>query len=212
VIIVFLVIEKRIMNTESIKIPFFPLNISLLPGEDIPLRVFEPRYKQLINECLEEKKSFGIPFSKGNETLSHGVEVKIKQLVAKNSKDEMVITVEGIALFEILSFEDPFPGKLYSAGEIKYLKIDQPIEFPDLKKTVLNYTNNMDPEFLKDINGNEILLTDLAKALNLSSEDKYRFISMKDNNTRESFLYGHLHCLMKLREQEDLLNNDYYLN
>jgi Lon protease-like protein len=193
-------------------ISFFPLNISLLPGEDIPLKVFEPKYKQLINECLKDKKSFGIPFTKGSETLLFGSEVKIKQMVAKNSKGEMVITVEAIANFEITSFKDPAPGKLYSTGHIIYLDTNQIIKHPDLLRMLIYYTDNLDPQFLSGVKGNDILQTDLAKALNLSSEDKNRFISLKDASTKDLFLFAQMNYLLKLREQEDLLNNDYYLN
>ena len=42
-------------------IPIFPLGIVVYPGEHLNLHIFEPRYKQLINECHEQKKSFGIP-------------------------------------------------------------------------------------------------------------------------------------------------------
>jgi ATP-dependent protease La (LON) substrate-binding domain len=193
-------------------ISFFPLNISLLPGEDIPLKVFEPKFKQLINECLQEKKSFGIPFSKGSEIQSYGCEVKIKQMVAKNSKGEMVITVEGIANFEITSFKDPAPGKLYNTGNIVYIDTNQVIGNSELMRLLIYYTDNLDPNFLSGVTGNDILQTDLAKALNLSSDDKYRFISIKDKSARDMFLLGQMNYLLKLREQEDLLNNDYYLN
>ena len=42
-------------------IPIFPLNLVAFPGEVINLHIFEPRYQQLIRECYEEKKMFGIP-------------------------------------------------------------------------------------------------------------------------------------------------------
>ena len=42
-------------------IPIFPLAIVVYPGEDLNLHIFEPKYKQLINECFEQKKPFGIP-------------------------------------------------------------------------------------------------------------------------------------------------------
>ena len=193
-------------------IAYFPLNVSLLPGEDIPLRIFEPRYKQLITECETNGKSFGIPFLKSNEMQSYGSEVRIKQVVAKNTHGEMVILAEGISNFELLSFQDPMPGKLYSGGKINLLNTDQPLHNGELLNVILNYTKHHDPEFLKEVKGNEILLNDVAKALNLSSEDKFRFISLTADNAREKFLLSQIKYLVKLREQENLLNNDYFLN
>jgi Lon protease-like protein len=41
-------------------LPLFPLDVVLFPGTPLPLHIFEPRYKELISECLEQKKKFGI--------------------------------------------------------------------------------------------------------------------------------------------------------
>ena len=42
-------------------LPLFPLRIVVFPGEKLNLHVFEPRYKQLVLECVAEEKTFGIP-------------------------------------------------------------------------------------------------------------------------------------------------------
>ncbi len=193
-------------------LPYFPLNISLLPGEDLPLRVFEPRYKQLINECEEKGLSFGIPFVKDSKMQNFGAECKVKQVVATNSKGEMVIVAEGIAIFEVLSFQDPMPERLYGGGKIKLFDPDQELKNPELLGLLIHYTDHLDPEFLKNIRGNEIRVNDVAKALNLSSEEKHKFISLQIQQKQELFLIGQLKYLYKLREQEKLLKNDYFLN
>jgi uncharacterized protein len=200
------------MSTKEIILPFFPLNISLLPGEDIPLRIFEPKYKQLINECFEEKRNFGIPFLKNSEMQRFGIECQVKQLVARNSKGEMVIVVEGVINFEVKSIEDPLPGKLYSGGKILPIINDRPVKKEELLKFLMYYTDHFDPDFLKNVKGKDIQINDVARALNLSSEDKFRFISIKEQAKQEQFLNIQLWYLMKLREQEKLLKNDYYLN
>jgi hypothetical protein len=193
-------------------VPFFPLNISLLPGEDIPLRIFEPRYKQLISECEEKGISFGIPYVKGSKMQNFGAECKVKQVVATNSKGEMVIVAEGIAIFEVLGFQDPLPEKLYSGGKIKLLDLERELKSSELLGLLIHYTDYMDTEFLKNVTGNQILVSDVARALNLSSEDKYYFISLQVQHKQEQFLIGQIKYLYKLREQEKLLKNDYFLN
>lgn len=200
------------MSEKEKIIPYFPLNISLLPGEDIPLRIFEPRYKQLINECQEKGISFGIPYVKDSKMQNFGAECRVKQIVATNSKGEMVIVAEGVAIFEVLSFEDPMPEKLYSCGKIKILDLEQELQDPELIGLLIRYTDYMDPDFLKNVKGNHILVNDVAKALNLSSEDKHHFISLQAQARQEHFLIGQLKYLYKLREQEKLLKNDYFLN
>ena len=44
----------------SFELPLFPLNVVLFPGADLPLHIFEPRYRQMINECYKQQKPFGI--------------------------------------------------------------------------------------------------------------------------------------------------------
>ncbi len=200
------------MSEIKSKIAFFPLNVCLLPGEDIPLRIFETRYKQLINDCEEKGQNFGIPFVIKNQMQPFGTEVRLKQIVAKNSQGEMVILVEGVSNFEMISYKDPDKGKLYAAGKILELKNDREISDDRLMEMIINYSEEYDPEFLKKMKGNTILLNDLAIAMNLSSADKYKYISMKDLDDRERFLKGQMSILVMLRKQERLLDNDYYLN
>lgn len=200
------------MNEKEHKIPFFPLNVCLLPGEDIPLRIFEPRYKQLIEDCDKQGLNFGIPFTIKNQIQSFGTEVRLKQIVAKNSQGEMVIMVEGVSNFEMISYKDPAEGKMYAAGKVKELRSDREINDLELLRMVIDYSDNLDPQFLKNVKGNTMYLNDIAGALNLSSEDKYKYISLISLNDREKFLKAQMSILLKLREQEKLLNNDYYLN
>ena len=42
------------------ELPLFPLNVVLFPGADLPLHIFEPRYRQMVNECYERQKPFGV--------------------------------------------------------------------------------------------------------------------------------------------------------
>ncbi len=44
----------------AIELPLFPLNIVLFPGTELPLHIFEPRYRQMINECYEQGTPFGV--------------------------------------------------------------------------------------------------------------------------------------------------------
>ena len=44
----------------AIELPLFPLNVVLFPGADLPLHIFEPRYRLMITECYEQDKPFGV--------------------------------------------------------------------------------------------------------------------------------------------------------
>ncbi len=72
-------------------IPIFPLGIVVYPGESLNLHIFEPRYKQLINECHLEGKNFGIPSVFKNKLNEFGTLVKITELVGVTDNGEMDI-------------------------------------------------------------------------------------------------------------------------
>src|SRR5687767_630479 len=48
------------MAATTIEMPLFPLGLVLFPGTVHPLHIFEPRYRQMIDDCMREEKSFGI--------------------------------------------------------------------------------------------------------------------------------------------------------
>jgi len=56
---------------ETKVIPIFPLDLVLFPNQDLPLRIFEPRYKQMVDDCMLGKKEFGICLGHDSSTLSN---------------------------------------------------------------------------------------------------------------------------------------------
>ncbi len=57
------------MSTSAIELPLFPLNVVLFPGTVLPLHIFEPRYREMINDCQREEKPFGIVLVKAGSQL-----------------------------------------------------------------------------------------------------------------------------------------------
>jgi hypothetical protein len=193
-------------------IPYFPLSVFLFPGEDIPLRIFEPRYKQLIEDARSHGITFAIPFVIEKDIQELGCEVRLKDVVAENPGGRMVITVESVAVVEIVSFSKQLKGKLYAGGIVKRLPCSETVEGEELKGLIANYSDQFDKDFLSYWDGPDITLQDVMKALNLSSEDKYNFICMHDGEQKEGYLSGQLRYLKMIRSQETLLGNDFGLN
>src|SRR6187455_1258603 len=86
-------------------IPIFPLGIVVYPGENVNLHIFEPRYKQLVKECHENKKPFGIPAVLNNKLQDNG---------------EMDIKTKGEKVFRMLEIIKEVPDKLYSGAIVNY--------------------------------------------------------------------------------------------
>jgi len=193
-------------------LPYFPLSVFLFPGEDIPLRIFEPRYRQLIEDIGAKGNSFVIPFIVGQEIQEFGCEVRMKEIVGENPEGRMVITVESISLVKIISFNKQIKGKLYAGGAIKRLSCSEPLESNGLKELIKNYIDQFDTGFLNCSELSTITRLDVMKALNLSSEDKYNFSCMPDGDQKERYLAGQIHYLSMIRKQEALLGSDFGQN
>jgi len=102
-------------------LPLFPLNLVAFPLEDLNLHIFEQRYRDLINECLDEGKTFGIPVFLDGRMPGFGTEVKITKLSKKYEDGRMDVHTQGIRVFRILDFQNPVDMKLYAGGVVELL-------------------------------------------------------------------------------------------
>lgn len=112
-------------------IPLFPLNIVLMPGAPQPLHIFEERYKQMINECLEEGSEFGMVLADESGTREVGCTARIVELVERYDDGRMVILVEGARRFKL---NNVLTGKPYYVGEIEYLEEEREEDVTQLAK------------------------------------------------------------------------------
>src|SRR6478672_7654588 len=101
-------------------IPIFPLSIVIYPGEDVHLHIFEPRYKQLVNDCKISKKAFGIPAVINNRISELGTLVEITEINKVYDNGEMDIKTRGLQIFRILEEVKVVPEKLYSGAIVNY--------------------------------------------------------------------------------------------
>jgi len=99
-------------------LPIFPLSLVAYPGESLNLHIFEPRYKQLIKECADENKTFGIPVVNNKEILEYGTEMQLEKLVKTYENGEMDIKVKGLQVFRVLDVVKSLPDKLYSGAVV----------------------------------------------------------------------------------------------
>ncbi len=190
----------------------FPLQVFILPGEELPLRIFEPRYKQLINECNETGDTFGIPFVNNEEILPYGSEVELVNILAKNSKGEMVILIKGVANFHLLNLKEKLSNKLYGGGIIEYIDDKFSTTNPELTVLVKKLNLNIDPLMGSLITDDAVNLMNVAKAIQLSSEEKYEFYSLRNEKRMVNFLIKRLRLIEQIQAQEKLLENNFSLN
>ncbi|HOU73507.1 MAG: LON peptidase substrate-binding domain-containing protein [Tenuifilum sp.] len=200
------------MGSTTKYMAMFPLPVFLLPGEEIPLRIFEPRYKQLINECNETGDTFGIPYVSNDNIKSYGSEVELVNIVAKNSLGEMVILIKAIANFHLLNLKEKLPDKLYGGGIIEYIDDRFTTTNPELVVLVKKLNLNLDPIMGSLITGDSVNLMNVAKAIQLDSDEKFAFYSLRNEKQMVNYLIKRLRFIEHIQLQEKLLENNFSLN
>jgi Lon protease-like protein len=83
-------------------IPLFPLEIVVFPGAPLPLHIFEPRYKEMIGECLSQNRAFGMVRAKENAVSAIGCSAAILEVIKKYEDGRLDISAEGVQRFEII--------------------------------------------------------------------------------------------------------------
>jgi Lon protease-like protein len=98
--------------------PLFPLGLVLLPGEVVPLHIFEERYKLMIGECLDGETEFGIVWLSDEELKDTGCAARVTQLLERMDDGRMNILVQGTTPFLLQRRIDDLP---YPAGDVELL-------------------------------------------------------------------------------------------
>jgi Lon protease-like protein len=106
------------MGERRVRFPLFPLGLVLLPGEIMPLHIFEERYKTMIGQCLEEKSEFGILWMGDDGLQEVGCTAGIEQLLEEMEDGRMNIVVRGSHPFHLDRRIDDME---YPAGDVELL-------------------------------------------------------------------------------------------
>jgi Lon protease-like protein len=102
-------------------LPLFPLDLVLLPGTPLPLHIFEPRYQEMISECLERSQHFGVVRGKDHDLAEIGCTAEILTVTKKYPDGRMDIVTEGRARFEVIQLNQE---RSFLRAEVLYLQDD----------------------------------------------------------------------------------------
>jgi Lon protease-like protein len=176
-------------------IPIFPLALVVYPGEELNLHIFEPRYKQLINECFEQKKNFGIPSVINDKMADLGTLVEIKEIVKTEDNGEMDIRTKGVQVFRVLETIHHVPDKLYSGAIVNYPDNDEEGNRELMQKVVvgirkLHQLLNVSKTFSKP--DEELNSYDVAHHVGFSIDEEYELLGLTMELQRQEYLRRHL--------------------
>ena len=98
--------------------PLFPLPLVMLPSEVVPLHIFEDRYRQMIDGCLEGETEFGIVWLSDDGLKEIGCSAQVTQLIERTDDGRMNILVRGTQPFRLLRRVEHLA---YPAGDVEFL-------------------------------------------------------------------------------------------
>lgn len=196
-------------------VPIFPLGIVVYPGENLNLHIFEPRYKQLINECHAENKLFGIPAVIDNRMQDYGTLVQIIEITTVHENGEMDIKTQGVKVFRVLEVIREIPDKLYSGAIVNYPN-NLTYGNAEVMRRVINSIRelhkllNITKDFQKS--DDEVNSYDVAHHIGLSLQEEYELLNLLDERQRQEYLKRHLTRVIPLVAEMEGLKEKVKLN
>src|SRR5579883_1595673 len=174
----------------ALELPLFPLNVVLFPGAELPLHIFEPRYRQMINECYEKAKPFGVVLVQPESTLYEEEPYTVGTMAEIEALDRlqdgrMNLIAKGTQRFRILRQHREKP---YLSGIVElYRDVAEP------EQTLLEVVGKEDIEFNLPAEPEE-LSHFIAYFLDVQDEQKQRFLELTSTVQR---LQEEVHVLRK---------------
>jgi len=113
----------------------FPLPLVLVPTERIPLHIFEPRYRELVQECIDTDGEFGLALATGDGAVHEiGTRARVAGVLAQMDDGRMNIVVEGGARFRLLELTR---GRSFQTGVVEPVEDeDEPPAGEDVERAL----------------------------------------------------------------------------
>lgn len=195
-------------------LPIFPLNIVVFPNEGLNLHIFEPRYIQLINDCVRVQKPFGIPTVLNGQVQERGALMHITDLSQGFGTDRQMgenggdIRTESLGTFRILEIVKTVPEKLYQ-GAIVHIDERASTDVASLPPKLLLLIRQLHGllgiEKKFPFPDEELRAFDVAHHLGLSLEEEYHLRELMEEKQRQEFIRRHLgKALPTLQAMEQL--------
>ena len=178
-------------------LPLFPLDVVLLPGTPLPLHIFEPRYKEMIGECLANKAAFGVVRALAEGIAEVGCTAEIVTVTKEYPDGRLDLVAEGGKRFEVLELNQE---RSFLRAEV-LLVPDEP-GFPAQEDNVRAIQFHQEILSLagavQDLSGADkgALSFYLAGSLPLDLDFKQKLLAMRSENERMQAVAAYLESIL----------------
>jgi len=177
------------------RIPLFPLNVVLFPGEQLPLHIFEPRYRQMVRDCLEAKSPFGMLLALPDGVVRVGCTAEILSVAKRYADGRSDILTVGRHPFRIVEL---FTENPLLEGTVDYLEDEDSLldpgkhkELTELYETCYTLLSSGMPANLQQARP-ELLSFAIAGALPMDLLCKQQILELRSEAERQDRLLRYL--------------------
>ncbi len=189
----------------GLELPIFELPLVLLPGEQLPLHIFEDRYKRMVGTALEQDEPFGIVLRDDEGARSIGCTARIDDVLERFDDGRMNIVVSGEAPFKVL---DRIESSEFPAGEVELIPEE---EVPPIDEASASAARETFAELAERATGERPDPTELdhasayaiAARIELPAETKQQLLEMRDEDERMALLANALGAVGKALERAE---------
>jgi Lon protease-like protein len=187
------------------ELPIFELPLVLLPGEQLPLHIFEDRYKRMIGRSLDEGEPFGIVLRDDEGARSIGCTAQVDEVLERFEDGRMNVVVSGREPFKVL---DRFEADEYPAGEVEVIA---DVDGPGLDESFADAAREAFAELAERATGERPADEELVGAsayaiaarIELPDETKQRLLEMRDEDERMELLANALKAVERALERAE---------
>lgn len=204
------------------KIGLFPLNIVVFPESSVPLHIFEPRYKELVNTALDGHKDFGINLVDSARLYQTGCTVEVSEISRRYPDGRLDVIVTGKQRYTLRSLREG--EELYYVGIVDYFgdDEDEPVDTGLRAECITLYNELIEivypgaaDEYVLDVVSNVVASFVIAQKAGLDILRKQELLEIRSENRRLEILQEYMERLLPdLREKrrlQDVIMSDGYI-
>ncbi len=181
-------------------LPLFPLELVLFPRAESPLHIFEPRYREMVGEAIEQESEFGVILAEGGKLCSVGCTAAVEEVTKRFDDGRFNVAARGQRRFRALELDKE---KEYLRAEVEFIQDldDEPAPESLLMKAqelVSELVMQLDIELFMDVAGNERQASfAIAAPLPLDRAFKQQLLEQLSESERMTTLVEHLGSFLK---------------
>jgi ATP-dependent Lon protease len=173
------------------EIGLFPLPLVLVPGEQAPLHIFEPRYKELIGECVDRDGEFGLVLADEEGVRSIGTRASVVEVLERFPDGRMNVVVEGHDRFRVVEMTT---GRSFATAAVDALEDETDAPTADERAACLAAYDRVveaaDTEVDELDRGSETLAFEIVARIDLGTEVKQTLLETRSERERVVRLAG----------------------